>query len=99
VLLEWAEVRIYLTAFAALSTDRPIGGMGGVFQIPFHCVMWYADRLGLDREQSWAFWEVIREMDVAFVTTQNEKAEAKRKASERQKPQRASVPRRTTEKR
>jgi hypothetical protein len=78
-LLEKPEIEEHLVfvwnAFWAISSDRPIGAMGGIGSIPFAAIDRYASRYGIDgRDEFDRFHTLIKRLDAVFIATANEKA-------------------------
>ena len=65
--------KFFWTAFWELSSDRALGGMGGVGPIQFSSIDRYAQRAGIvDPDQFRRFLRVIRSLDSAYVKKVNE---------------------------
>lgn len=65
--------RFFWIAFWELSSDRPIGGMGGVGAIPFTSIDQYARRFGVDDpDQFRRLLRVIRSLDSKYLAKVNE---------------------------
>lgn len=72
------DARPYLTAFWALSHDRPIG-FGGVGGISFVAVDAYAKRIGIVcEEEFWTFERMIRACDAIWLRHANASGKDKR---------------------
>ena len=59
----------YMRAFSDLSTCRDFGG-GTIGPIPWHRIVQYGSRFGLDAGMMGVFSSVIRELDEAFLEDQ-----------------------------
>ena len=94
---DWQQCQFYLNAFLELNTCREYGAMGGIYSIPWHHVMYYADRLGLNRESARHFWAMIRDIDHHYVKDHNRRHAPKKKPPPAQ-PTRGRLRRRTREK-
>jgi hypothetical protein len=67
-----AVERLFLDAWGYLSTCRQIGMAVG--PIPFHLMVWYAERRGFDQDTTDMFCEVLLEMDSAWLKKRAEEA-------------------------
>lgn len=74
----WPHLALYSEAFAQLTTDRPLGALGGVGSIPWSALDRYAARLGLDDlDEFERFQKLIRAQDRAYLEHAAEAAKAK----------------------
>lgn len=63
----------YWVAFWELSSDRPLGGMGGVGSISFSSIDRYAQRFGItDPDEFRRFLRIVRSLDARYVAKVNE---------------------------
>lgn len=74
----WPHLVFHSEAFAALSTDRPLGALGGVGAIPWTALDRYAARHGIeDSDEFERFQRLIRVQDRAYLEHAAETAKAK----------------------
>lgn len=74
----WPHLVFHSEAFAALSTDRPLGALGGVGAIPWTALDRYAARHGIDDPDEFErFQRLIRAQDRAYLGHMAETAKAK----------------------
>jgi hypothetical protein len=67
-----AVEQLFLTAWERLSSCRQIGMTVG--PIPFHLMVWYAERQGFDRDTIDTFCEVLGELDALWLRQKAEEA-------------------------
>ncbi|MDP4024462.1 hypothetical protein Q8W71_17695 [Methylobacterium sp. NEAU 140] len=76
----WPHLAFVSAAFSELSTDRPIGAMGGCGPIPWTAIAGYAERYGLDDlDEFERFGRLIRAQDRIYLADVAKKLERKGK--------------------
>lgn len=74
----WPHLLLYSEAFTDLSTDRPLGALGGAGPIPWTALDRYAARHGIDDLDAFErFRRMIRAQDGAYLKHMAEKAKTK----------------------
>ncbi len=73
----WPHLAFFAEAFNDLSSDRPLGAMGGAGPIPWTAIDRYADRHGLDDPDVFdEFRRLIRAQDRVYLDDVAEKMKA-----------------------
>ena len=74
----WPHLALYSEAFAQLTTDRPLGALGGVGSIPWSALDRYAARHGIDDPDEFErFQKLIRAQDRAYLDHAADEAKKK----------------------
>lgn len=74
----WLHLHFFGNAFRELSSDRPLGALGGCGPIPWTAIERYADRYGIDDLDAFErFGRMIRAQDRVYLTDVAEKLKRK----------------------